>query len=228
MVHVLLRAPAATITTTTACAMPTAGPPGRTCPLPPQVSVVCIGGGGGSSAVAGQYRAGGAGGGLGWANNITVRYAAPLQNHVLGMHATLLPGRPPMTVMALLAWLGQPAASRLPPSAPRSATPAALPPPSPSGQVTPGTAYTVLVGAGGGIGNPGGDSYFISPTTVKGGGGGGGNTTSGATGGSFYPTGQGGNGGDAQPIETKVGYSSAGGGAGGYAGVCRALWAGAL
>ena len=85
--------------------------------------------------------------------------------------------------------------------------------------VSPGSSYTVVVGAGGtGTDDPyptnwpeGGDSYFISATTVKGGGGG---TTSGSytsrDGGDYFGDG-GGNGGFATTF-------GAGGGAGGYSG----------
>lgn len=105
--------------------------------------------------------------------------------------------------------------------------------------VIPGQNYTVVVGAGGANGSwnlanwrpslngtDGGDSYFISTTTVAGFGG------KTAIGGGFYPPGQGGNGGAAfvVPItytppsrrlaaRAPVSYaSSGGGGAGGYAG----------
>jgi hypothetical protein len=86
--------------------------------------------------------------------------------------------------------------------------------------VTPGTSYSVQVGAGGdggsiggGNGNPGGNSHFTSTAIVSGLGGGGGNaSTHDAAGGSFTNggVGGGGNGGAA-------GWHG-GGGAGGYSG----------
>jgi Fibronectin type III domain len=80
--------------------------------------------------------------------------------------------------------------------------------------VTPGTPYTVVVGAGGplsGGGAAGGDSYFSSPTIVKGGGG----SYSAASGGGGTYTGDGGgNGGVGSPRSWNYG----GGGAGGYTG----------
>lgn len=88
--------------------------------------------------------------------------------------------------------------------------------------VTPGTSYTVVVGAGGAArvsapqaGEVGGDSYFISTITVKGGGGSGGGSANGvsATGGDYFPLGgNGGNGG----VDNNAG--GGGGGAGGYSG----------
>ena len=90
--------------------------------------------------------------------------------------------------------------------------------------VIPGQTYTVVVGAGhtpaslAGNGVTGGDSYFISITTVKGGGGTGGgiagNTN--ATGGTFVGDG-GGNGGIGGRKQTTLG-GAGGGGAGGYSG----------
>ena len=93
--------------------------------------------------------------------------------------------------------------------------------------VVPGTSYTVVVGAGGSgapavtagaggassVGSPGGNSYFISLTTVAGFGGGGGSTST-AAGGTFFGDsgGNGGTGGVGGP------YGGGGGGAGGYAG----------
>ena len=85
--------------------------------------------------------------------------------------------------------------------------------------VTPGSSYTVVVGAGGqgtdttypSVWPEGEDSYFISATTVKGGGGGkGGSSYTSKNGGDFVGDG-GGNGGDATTF-------GAGGGAGGYSG----------
>jgi len=88
--------------------------------------------------------------------------------------------------------------------------------------VTPGSSYTVVVGAvgttdpnfnGNIAGTAGGDSYFVSTAVVKGGGGAGGpNASGGAAGGSYVGDG-GGNGGGYTPS----GYSG-GSGAGGYAG----------
>ncbi len=73
-------------------------------------------------------------------------------------------------------------------------------------QVTPGSPYTVVVGAGGALSTAGGDSYFISATTVKGGGGAGGTGgANGATGGSFFPPNQGGSGGNAQNLDSSTG-----------------------
>jgi hypothetical protein len=88
--------------------------------------------------------------------------------------------------------------------------------------VTPGSTYTVVVGAYGnkasnyGPGQAGGDSYFKSPSVVMGGGGG---TSTGtgiaAVGGSFV--GDGGGAGGAGGVFTS-GYYAGGGGAGGYSG----------
>tara|TARA_R110000868_G_scaffold91306_1_gene253313 strand:- start:3026 stop:3859 length:834 start_codon:yes stop_codon:yes gene_type:complete len=84
--------------------------------------------------------------------------------------------------------------------------------------VTPGSSYTVVVGAGG-LTSPvaGGDSYFVSTGTVKGGGGAGTRTNVGgviaAQGGTYTGDG-GGNGG--RGAVGGCGY--AGGGAGGYSG----------
>lgn len=83
--------------------------------------------------------------------------------------------------------------------------------------VTPGNTYTVVVGSGGvgntGLGASGGNSYFISTSTVAGYGGEGGNQTSGYNGGTYVGDG-GGNGGDGgNPT-----YAGGGGGAGGYSG----------
>lgn len=92
--------------------------------------------------------------------------------------------------------------------------------------VTPGQSYTVVVGPGGapigtpyygGVGNNGGNSYFISTGTVLGGGGKGGSRATlyvGGVGGSYFPLGgNGGNGGNGD-----VYRSAGGGGAGGYSG----------
>ena len=92
--------------------------------------------------------------------------------------------------------------------------------------VTPGNAYTVVVGAAGVppnhanevCGVAGGDSYFVSVCVVKGGGGQGAATPgSSATriGGTY--TGDGGGNGGNGPQNTSA-YASGGGGAGGYAG----------
>jgi len=90
-------------------------------------------------------------------------------------------------------------------------------------RVIPGNTYTVVVGAGGTNlgqgGSPyqqrdgldGGDSYFISPTTVKGGGG----KAVNGTGGTYVGQG-GGNGG--QGGGNDFNYGGGGGGAGGYSG----------
>ena len=92
--------------------------------------------------------------------------------------------------------------------------------------VIPGTTYTIVVGAGGaenttGSVNPGGDSYFISTSTVKGGGGGGGISAAGVAivaggAGGTYVGDAGGNGGAGGAANYTM--SGAGGGAGGYAG----------
>ena len=89
--------------------------------------------------------------------------------------------------------------------------------------VTPGTTYTVVVGAAGvsgGLsaiaGTAGGDSYFVSAATVRGGGGSGGAvTSSNAAGGTF--TGDGGGNGGAGGATGGL-YGGGGGGAGGYSG----------
>ena len=90
--------------------------------------------------------------------------------------------------------------------------------------VTPGQAYTVVVGAGGtGIqdtsgahAGDGGDSYFINTSTVKGAGGQGGQGYTAGVGGS-YTGGGGGNGGNAADRQNGGG-GGGGGGAGGYSG----------
>jgi len=90
--------------------------------------------------------------------------------------------------------------------------------------VTPGNSYTVVVGAGGvsiaattnGSTNPGGNSYFISTSTVMGQGGKSGTFTTVGLGGGYVGDG-GGNGGDANP-SVAVTIAPGGGGAGGYAG----------
>lgn len=87
--------------------------------------------------------------------------------------------------------------------------------------VTPGTSYTVVVGAAGWPGTPGGDSYFINATTIKGGGGvsgpGNGATTgAGAAGGTRV--GDGGGTGGSVPTKTSTTTYGGGGGAGGYSG----------
>ena len=93
-------------------------------------------------------------------------------------------------------------------------------------QVTPGTAYTVVVGAGGtrptttttGSGGNGGQSYFITPQLVAGNGGTGSITNSSSTraGGTFV--GEGGGNGGAGGVRIDTGQSGGGGGAGGYTG----------
>lgn len=88
--------------------------------------------------------------------------------------------------------------------------------------VTPGSAYTVVVGAqgAGSTSTPGtgGNSYFVSTATVAGFGGGGAtsNGTVGGNGGAGFPSTQGGQGG--QGGSRTIGLASGGGGAGGYAG----------
>ena len=115
--------------------------------------------------------------------------------------------------------------------------------------VTPGQTYTVVVGSGGQVATvpdwdymlnppvtniPGGDSYFISPTTVKGGGGSNGQGTewwitgfgvpfvrAGGGGGSYYGDGGGlgGTGGSDIVLNASIGSAGGGGaGAGGYRG----------
>lgn len=86
--------------------------------------------------------------------------------------------------------------------------------------VTPGSSYTVVVGAGGTAGW-GEDSYFISNTTVAGkaGGAGNGNYGSGsgtASGGAYV--GDGGGYGGSGGLSPNNGYAGGGGGAGGYSG----------
>jgi hypothetical protein len=87
--------------------------------------------------------------------------------------------------------------------------------------VTPGTAYTVVVGAGGLRGpyntgsTAGGDSYFINTSTVRGGGGQPGRYSTSVAGGTYTGDG-GGNGGGINTNSS--GGPSGGGGAGGYAG----------
>jgi hypothetical protein len=93
-------------------------------------------------------------------------------------------------------------------------------------QVTPGTSYTVVVGAGGtrpatttqGSGGNGGQSYFINTATVVGNGGAAAldNNSSQPAGGTFVGDGGGNGGAGGQRIDT--GQSGGGGGAGGYTG----------
>ena len=88
--------------------------------------------------------------------------------------------------------------------------------------VTPGNSYTVVVGAGGDGGSnpafPGGDSYFVSTATVCGFGGQGASAFfTGGSGGTCFPSTQGGNGGKGGDSTTSN-YSGGGGGAGGYSG----------
>ena len=87
--------------------------------------------------------------------------------------------------------------------------------------VTPGSTYTVVVGAGGNFGTnggAGGDSYFLSTNTVRGGGGAGAlsNNTSDPAGGTFV--GDGGGAGGAGGRRRSTASSGGGGGAGGYTG----------
>lgn len=87
--------------------------------------------------------------------------------------------------------------------------------------VTPGTAYTVVVGAGGLYGSSptaGGNSYFVSTSTVCGFGGGAASSIipgPGGAGGACFPSTQGGQGGSGAST-SNVGVG--GGGAGGYSG----------
>ena len=98
--------------------------------------------------------------------------------------------------------------------------------------VTPGTSYTVVVGAGNGIftepgnfgmlssGYDGGDSYFINTSTVKGGGGKAGRAIDSPptpSGGDYVGAG-GGNGGQGALVIYEQIRSAGGGGAGGYSG----------
>jgi hypothetical protein len=93
-------------------------------------------------------------------------------------------------------------------------------------QVTPGTSYTVVVGAGGtrpatttqGSGGNGGQSYFINTATVVGNGGAAAleNNTSSPAGGTFV--GDGGGNGGAGGTRVSVDQAGGGGGAGGYTG----------
>ena len=89
--------------------------------------------------------------------------------------------------------------------------------------VTPGNSYTVVVGSRGLAGAAGGDSYFISTSTVFGGGGkpqtaGTFPASNQALGGSWFGNG-GGNGGLGGFYSSSfTGYVAAGGGAGGYSG----------
>ena len=79
--------------------------------------------------------------------------------------------------------------------------------------VTPGSSYTVVVGAAGNLcSTAAGDSFFINTATVRGGAGGGPGSTNGGT---FTGTG-GGNGGNGPCFSTRP-YGG-GGGAGGYSG----------
>lgn len=93
--------------------------------------------------------------------------------------------------------------------------------------VTPGQSYTVVVGAGGAAattptnggrtnGNPGGNSYFISNSTVSGEGGRGATNVVTVLGGTF--TGDGGGNGGAATGFGSYGGCQGGGGAGGYSG----------
>ena len=92
--------------------------------------------------------------------------------------------------------------------------------------VTPGSSYTVRVGAGGTkvngavAGSAGGDSYFINTTTVKGGGGAGGaqGFDAPAAAGGTYTGDGGGNGGASGIYNLSPSQYGGGGGAGGYAG----------
>jgi len=90
--------------------------------------------------------------------------------------------------------------------------------------VTPGTGYTVVVGAGGtrvtsGTAPAGGQSRFISAATVSGNGGGGGITAgaAGGAGGTWVGDG-GGNGGAGGSRNGSTAQAGGGGGAGGYSG----------
>lgn len=94
--------------------------------------------------------------------------------------------------------------------------------------VTPGSSYTVVVGAGGSATNPNGNagcnSYFVSTAVVRGGGGGGGggygncgNRTAG-TAGTYTGTGGGNGGPGVTSGYSNGGCGTGGGGAGGYSG----------
>jgi len=86
--------------------------------------------------------------------------------------------------------------------------------------VTPGTDYTVVVGAGGeGSWQPtnGGESYFIASGVVRGGGGTCGTTNQTSNGGSYDGDG-GGHGGEGAYADSGGGAFGGGGGAGGYTG----------
>ena len=89
--------------------------------------------------------------------------------------------------------------------------------------VTPGNSYTVVVGTAGdsypSTRSDGGDSYFISTSTVAGFGGKFGSKPTGGAGGSYYPiiTSQGGTGGNGGNVSLNN-YPGGGGGAGGYSG----------
>ena len=86
--------------------------------------------------------------------------------------------------------------------------------------VTPGNSYTVVVGLGGDGGSTavdGGDSYFVSTATVCGFGGKRAVGNVGGSGGTCFPSTQGGNGGNGGDC-TVAGYSGGGGGAAGYSG----------
>lgn len=80
--------------------------------------------------------------------------------------------------------------------------------------VTPGSSYTVVVGARGTGDNGGSDSYFVSTSVVRGGGGGG-SGNAGSNGGTYTGTGGGNGGAGGQGGGNGAG---GGGGAGGYAG----------
>jgi hypothetical protein len=86
--------------------------------------------------------------------------------------------------------------------------------------VTPGESYLVQVGSGGAIGTNGGNSFFISTSTVCGFGGQIRSGNAGGAGGNFFTTiGPGGGGfGGAGGDLSFSGYSAGGGGAGGYSG----------
>jgi hypothetical protein len=92
--------------------------------------------------------------------------------------------------------------------------------------VTPGQSYTVVVGAAGIPGTSivsvnggnGGDSYFISTSTVRGGGGRGGAASGANIGGTFTGDGGGNGGAGGFYSGTGTGQGAGGGGAGGYSG----------
>lgn len=90
--------------------------------------------------------------------------------------------------------------------------------------VTPGVSYNVVVGSGGAVLSAGGQSYFLSSTTVAGNGGSPGvnGTANGGAGGTYVGDGggNGGQGGNSNTLDStnSTPEAGAGGGAGGYSG----------